>query len=245
MKRSVLFFCFIFVFLSSIIAVDVARAEEEKARVTVGLKTWINTWNVRLPYSPPDYSFGDESTNVITVGPVINIRRGKFFVGGSALIGTTEYERELNSTTKLSNKKQDYDVAVGYYPHPNVGVFAGYKYARWEITTTDVPSGLVIGMLTIDQYGPLIGLTANYPIGSTGVTPFATYSHYFLRRVRDDSFRYDESGPSIEAGLAYSFRSFTAIAGYKYQHFFISQTSAPNGMEARYKGFMFSLNYTF
>ncbi len=184
---------------------------------------------------------------MVTAGPVINVRRGKFFVGASFMKGLYEYERlEPNPTLKDTNEKQDFDVVGGYYFHPNIGIFIGYKYARWHFTTKNVNTGVVSYTQTIDQYGPLVGLTANYPIGSSGFTPFVTYSHYFLRRhLREETYKFSETGPSIEAGLAYAFRSYTATAGYKYQNFYIAQDGVLSDVEARYKGFMFSLNRTF
>lgn len=253
MKKTVLL-----VFIILLLPLTSVFAEEEKTHITIGIKTWVNEWDNRFevyPYNAGNWEWTPKA-DTVAVGPVINIQSGKYFMGGSFLITTDDYNWDYTyreSETQQRNTRGTYsrwdaDLSLGYYFHQRVGGFIGYKYASWEGTFRDRyldNRGNVISTIdftrTYKLYGPLAGITANYPIGRTGLTPFTTLGYYFLSSTRSDYLdRYNIYGPSVELGIAYAFRKITITAGYKYQNFYYD-----GGGEERIQGTFFGANYTF
>lgn len=242
--------------------VGTTYAEEEKTYVTVGIKTWYNQWggSYFTTFSEPATGpykkrFKFSSNSVLSVGPTLSVRKGKFFGGISCLKTTSDYKQNytyalsttVNRTLNQSISRYDIDGSLGYYFHPRLGGFIGYKYSNHEVSgyREDVATSGAVQWSgtfkdTIKASGPVFGLTGNYPIGSTGIAPFLTASYYFLRlSSAEKNDRISETGPSLEAGVAYSFKRLTAIAAYKQQYLYGTD------VEEEFKGPMFSLNYTF
>ncbi len=86
-------------------------------------------------------------------GPVVNIRHGKFFGGLSYLMGTVSPNTD---GVEIDVDRTDIDLSAGYYVHPNVGLFLGYKMATEDVTLS-IP-GLSVE-LEREFSGPAFGVT--------------------------------------------------------------------------------------
>jgi|GEM_PF-2171999 len=215
--------------------------KDEKAHITVGVKTWINTYDQWERSGNNEYSV--DVNTVTMVGPVVGITWDKYFAGISYLQTLNDYDytvRQTNgtSTNTGKDKRKELDLSLGYYVHPRVGAFVGYKNVWWDINERDG------GQSTVKLFGPAVGLTFNYPLGKSGFTPFATAAYYWLHYTQtattsNPRTAYAMTGPSAEAGLAYTYRSITLTAGYKY-HAYYSDNN-----EMTFGGPVFSINYAF
>ncbi len=247
MKKVILAAALVSFFLAAFSAQGYAEEKkDEKTHITIGVKTWINSFE-RWHRDSSDTEYRDGSNTIVMVGPTLNISWDKYFAGASYLKGLSAYEatyRETNYTSNDKDKRQELDLSLGYYVHPRVGVFLGYKHIWANLDAEEVSNGVAGNTVTKTRlYGPLVGLTANYPIGQTGLTPFATVAHYWFRQTDKDSTRGKSEGnfpgQSIEAGLAYTYRSITLTAGYKWQDM------NEENEQTTFKGPIFSLNYGF
>lgn len=236
MKKVILAAALVSFFLAAFsVQVYAAEKKDEKTHITIGIKTWINSYEQWERSGSTEYTA--ESNTVIMAGPVLGITWDKYFAGVSYLKTLNDYEADLMRTNtlyaKLKDERQEVDLSLGYYVHQRVGVFLGYKNVWWHAEQDAVVN-------KIRLFGPLVGLTVNYPIGQTGLTPFATAAHYWLRQT-DSNPREEKNmtGPSIEAGLAYTYRSITLTAGYKWHGYY------SENFELKFGGPIVSINYGF
>lgn len=234
-------------------------AEEEKLQLTVGVKAWYNEWTTKFDtgYGTPNTKwFTSTSDPTLALGPTISFKKGKYFGGISFLQTVSDYENDYIYRDSAINRRHmnqsisryDIDTSVGYYFHPRLGGFIGYKHAAYEVTNNEEDidnSGTITARYSTTSmsyvYGPVIGLTANYPLGATGLTPFLNLSYYWLRGSYDDRTNWGNlMGPSAELGLAYTLKKLTFTAAYKGQNLY-----ATDGSEEKFRGPMLSVNYTF
>lgn len=235
--------------------------KKDELQVTVGVKTWYNTWKETW-----DSGYGSgkgrvvkvKSDPVLAIGPTISFTKGQYFGGISLLQTASDYKNDVTYSTSDTRRahntdsisRYDIDGLAGYYFHPRVGGFAGFKYARYKVTETYKEldnSGNVVSTENTDGthniYGPVLGLTANYPLGATGLTPFLSLGYVWVRHddnanpVQSGNF----SGPSAELGIAYTFKKVTLTAAYKHQAYYKDN----EGGYLKFGGPIFSLNYTF
>ena len=236
-------------------------AEKDELQVTVGVKTWYNSWKETWDSgygSGSDRVVKVKSKSVFVVGPTISFRKGNYFGGVSYLQSASDYKHDVTYRTSATERdhltdsisRYDIDGLIGYYFHPRIGGFAGYKYAHYKSTETDVildNSGNIVSTSntigTHNIYGPVVGLTANYPLGATGLTPFLSLAYYWVRHDNDaDPVRSGNfSGPSAELGIGYTFKKVTVTAAYKHQEYY----KDTEGGYFKFGGPVFSVNYTF
>ena len=255
------FICLLVLGFVLIAGVAFAEEKKEELQITVGVKTWYNKWSEKFDTeygSGKDRFVTRKSDYVLAVGPAISFKKGPYFGGISYLQAASDYKFDLTYRTSdterthyvESTSRYDIDALVGYYFHPRVGGFAGYKYAHYkEIIDKDIldNSGNITSRRSntesLNLHGPVIGLTANYPIGSTGLTPFLTVSYLWVRSVNEDNpvNSANQYGPSAELGIGYTIKKFTFTAAYKQQTYYFDNETG----YIKFGGPIFSVNYTF
>ncbi len=191
-----------FVALSVLMSFFAPPADSNELRFDLGLRTWCNKWDVD--------AFNDRSSDhTFLVGPNFKLSYGNFFGGLSYMTTAGDY-----GFSDSEWSRHDLDVIFGYMVHPRLGVVGGFKYLRGKGNTGSSHS----------EYGPVLGLTFNYPlpIPDTGLLFYANgffismQGEYNVPGVSTPD--YDIVGYSGEAGLAYeAFENFSINLGYKYQ----------------------------
>ncbi|MEK6651414.1 MAG: hypothetical protein AABY50_00610 [Nitrospirota bacterium] len=235
--------------------------EKDELQVTMGIKTWYNTWSEQFNTgygTGRDRFYKSTSDPVLSIGPTISFKKGQYFGGVTYLQAVSDYKTDFTYRTSAtarthtteSTSRYDIDGLAGYYFHPRVGGFVGYKYAHVGMKRTedylDNSGNRTDGKtekLSVNIYGPVLGLTANYPLGTTGLTPFANLSYYWVKQINktEPADSANMSGPSIELGIGYAaYKNLTLTAAYKYQIFYGTTYD-----DVTFKGPSFSVNYTF
>lgn len=213
----------------------------EETYVTVGLKTWTATWEEKFTGGSikSDYGF--------TYGPNINVKHGNFFGGLSYLTGGGFTFPEETFSDILGDYDVNYeadrttmDLWFGYFFHPNIAGFAGYKSDELDFTFTSDTLGLTTDS-KIKINGPVFGVYGLYPIKETRFVLFGNLSYMMLDSEIDGESTGDATGPSVEFGGAYSIQNMplSISGGYKYQNF-----KTDDG-EDTFSGITLGVNYTF
>ena len=180
-----------------------SAAMAEGPSVTIGLKTWFASWEEKVKffdeYTGETETASDKSDYGLMYGPVFNLRYEKFFGSLSYLIGG-DFNFELSdldysdSTIGYSwdydekYDRTDLDIAIGYYFHPNISVFLGYKNVNIDLTATITEEETILLDLWKDGSikesgtikGPALGVSGNYPIGETNWVLFGSLSYLSL-----------------------------------------------------------------
>jgi len=201
---------------------------EEKPAFNVGIKSWYNSWESGSVKSDP----------ILMMGPSITLKLDKFFAGISYLTSLADYEFSdvLLSGDKLTGKRNDLDLVVGYMFHPRVGIVGGYKHISGDFTYTW--AGFE-GDAEMTVSGPVLGVTANYPIENTPAVLFGNLT-YLSGEAEftggGGSITEDASGTTLDLGVAYSVSERTSVnLGYKHQDF----------EGDIFSGFTFGINFAF
>lgn len=209
---------------------------EEKLQINVGVKGWYNSWEVKL-----DTVSIESDSSVLMLGPSITLKSGEWFGGISYLTTMADYEFNFVGD-KLSGSRSDLDIMAGYMFHPRVGILAGYKYISSDLAYTS-PWGSEDAELTLS--GPVIGITANYPIENTPISLFGSLSYLFGESeftMAGVSETDDVTGTTLDLGVAYAIsEKVSANVGYKHQSF----EGDEGGEEHIFSGLTFGLNYAF
>ena len=240
-----------------------SAAMAEGPSVTIGLKTWFASWEEKVKffdeYTGETETASDKSDYGLMYGPVFNLRYEKFFGSLSYLIGG-DFNFELSdldysdSTIGYSwdydekYDRTDLDIAIGYYFHPNISVFLGYKNVNIDLTATITEEETILLDLWKDGSikesgtikGPALGVSGNYPIGETNWVLFGSLSYLSLDGEWEGESLGDYTGPSIEIGGAYVLETMplSITAGYKYQ------SLKADEVEDIFSGLTFGVNYT-
>ena len=265
------------IFIIALVLGISSAALAEKPSFTIGLKTWIANWEQKLELVVDEdtgetMKFSDKSDYGLMYGPLINLRYEKFFGSLSYLMGgdfnfewdsldDILYDQDLHDygidfDVDGKDDRTDFDIAIGYYIHPNISLFLGYKNVEINEKVTlsmDVQPGsdaesdevksekkpLIDAKVTIK--GPAFGVSGNYPIGETNWILFGSLSYLSLEGKSEGESLGDLTGPSLEIGGAYIFNNvpISITAGYKYQ----SLTS--DDREDIFSGLTLGANYTF
>jgi hypothetical protein len=232
-------------------AQDTEDTEDTRTSVTIGLKTWYATWEYK-PVGEEDIDYGTG----LMYGLALNIRSGSLFVGLNYLMGggfTYEESETIGNwyyTYEYEADRTDIDLSLGYYFHPNLALFLGYK-------TLTIASG-VYETLTSSYYddityesewevklaGPAFGLAGYARIGESRMILFGTLSYVSLESEVDGVAGESFTGPAIEAGLAYALETIPASVtfGYKYQSY---TEDVEEGGQDVFAGLTLGLNFSF
>ena len=242
----------------------------EDVNVTVGLKTWIATWDHKLEFlnevTGETEIVSDKSDYGLMYGPVVNFRYEKFFASLSYLLGgdfnfewdqldysDPDYGYNLDLDSK--DDRTYFDIAIGYYIHPNISVFLGYKNIDIDETATLVENvepfsdadfdGFVDSESSIDSSatikGPAFGVSGNYRIGESNWILIGSLSYLSLDGESEGESLGDFTGPSLEIGGAYVLDTMplSITAGFKYQSLKADES------EDIFSGLTVGVNYSF
>lgn len=252
------------IFIITIVLGISSAALAERPSVTIGLKTWFASWEQKLEffdeYTGETEIASDQSDYGLMYGPVVNLRYEKFFASLSYLMGggfSFEWEEFDYSDTSIDyswdydeeDDRTDLDVAIGYYIHPKISLFLGYKNIDIDVTETIEENET----LSIDIWedgsssysatikGPAFGVSGNYPIENTNWILFGSLGYLSLEGESEGESLGDFTGPSIEIGGAYVLEAMpvSITAGYKYQ------SLKSDEREDIFSGLTFGANYTF
>lgn len=211
---------------------------EEKLQINVGLKGWYNSWE----------SGGIESDgSVLMAGPSISVKLSKWFAGISYLTTLADYEfsNMIFVGDKLATNRNDLDLVAGYMFHPRVGVVGGYKHISGDFEYSFGGVGVPVGDIELSISGPVLGVTANYPIENTPVALFGSLTYLFGEAeltAGGVSATEDITGTTFDLGASYAIsEKVSANVGYKHQSF----EGDEGGGEDIFSGLTFGLNYAF
>ena len=224
-------------------------AQAQDTSVTLGLKAWYAKYEVEIEdFDPVEYDRG------LMYGPALNIRPGNLFIGFSYLMGGEfTYSEEYDSTElEIDLDRTDLDVSIGYFLHPNVAIFLGYKKTEMDWKATETSDTSTDSNEQEWKYkGPAIGVTGNFPIGSEGAFFFGTLSYAKLDTDYEfesgDASGEDAEGPAIEFGIGFSPTTIpiSLTIGYKYQKYEADSNDEVLGFEETFSGFTLGIYYTF
>lgn len=233
-----------------------AFADDSDVKVTLGLKGWYNWWTHSIDYASGTSHSWDNGSSFM-IGPSLNLKFGKVFLGATYLQSTKDYEApdwfSTNDTMKFSRKDLDFTLGVMFTPY--IGAFLGYKTidAPMKYTNSSYPvADLDVGSWKMK--GPGIGILGNAPLGRSA----AFYGNFAVMRVSQE-FDYnttvvttggtvqsfDMTGVSLEFGGAFAFSEHASgNVGFKYQTFSGDDKSS-NTHHQTFYGPVFGLNFSF
>lgn len=213
----------------------------EDVNVTVGLKTWIATWEAKFTGGSIESDYG------LMYGPNINVRSGNFFGGLNYLVGSFSFPTETFYDSSVGDfdveyeaDRTDLDLSAGYYVHPNIAVLLGYKMVNMDFTYSSSDLGVTVDE-SLELSGPAFGISGHYPIGQSRWVLFGSLSYLVLDGEWEDGTSEEGTGPSIEFGGAYMVedKPLSVSVGFKHQSF-----DSDDG-EDIFSGLTAGVNYSF
>jgi hypothetical protein len=212
--------------LSLLLLAKLSFGHAEELHLTVGLKTWINSWTswgvTQTSVGQVDYDTVTPLTSDMRVSaiPQLSVRYGRWLASASYTASTTYRlsSRQPNTQPdsalqRVIGARSEADGTVGYLIVPELAVLVGYKELdrnfgadyRWS--------------------GPIVGLSTSTSLNILGCGVYATvfYGPFQLRLPQEQPdasgrTKFDANYVLMEAGLAYSFkRHFTVSVGYRSQ----------------------------
>ena len=211
----------------------IACAQFENTSVTIGLKTWVTSWNTwflqqstnGIPgQAAPSLIIGNDVFNrkaesEVTIIPQLTVRNGPWLVSGSALAkkdftfflsNRGSNSLELN---EASFERKEYDVNFGYSLAPGATVTLGWKDLRYKG-----------GGYNYNAKGPTIGFSGSAPLAA-GLSMYGNLA-YGRPKINEAAGTEKKRGNYLltEIGLAYplaqmneGLKTAVVTAGYRYQ----------------------------
>ncbi len=224
-----------------------AAEAADELRVTVGIKTWVNTWETWDATSSAGRLESSTTGNKLAAIPNISLGYGDFYASVGYSTRTNYRFPNYTSDTSLNNnlqaKREETDVNVGYWilqgqAGGRIGVSLGYKEVNQYFKNADFDT-------PFDKYkykGWTVGIIGSAPI-SNG---WNVYGSGAIGPTRLQSKIPSSSGSyvSTEIGIAYPLADKATISlGYKVQIIDVKVF----GQRARdsTNGLIAGLNYTF
>jgi len=233
---------------------------------SVGLKTWVNVWDVPSDELNQILSFRSESEVVLI--PVLSFRYNNFFISGSyfpetdyglgkqTIYGRYEGLPEITSYSgRFSAERSEWDINVGYYLSPFLVVTAGYKKIErsFAVELTEIVYSPLGTSYSFDNK------TDGFTIGIAGVAPLqgklGIYGNLvlgWLETSEKGKDNFDSDYRLGELGFLYSSRfdqipmlnAASIYAGYRFQ---AVKDDMPigNGADDTTEGFVLGVNLTF
>jgi hypothetical protein len=252
-----------------LIAAAGGAGAQEGFHLTLGVKFWANYWETGFPTDDPNTGnhvimSSNESPKVAVI-PSLSMRWGRFVVS-AGYFAKTEYEFQefsdfVNTTCcggavvrqATKAEREEVDINIGWFVHPQVAVTLGYKQVDQTYTSTFTSPGLVFPApqpSTTKNKAWTIGVLGSGPIGGG----FAVYGNLAVGPMEAEFT--DDSGEkpkgyyhSTEFGFAYGFGGGSAITlGYKVQVIdleFGENSSLPQRGRDTTNGFIAGLSFTF
>lgn len=211
--------------------VGFAQMQMENTSFTIGLKTWVTSWNTWFTQnSVNDIGnfanqaiikdvFNRKADTEATFIPQLTVRNGPWLISGSALAKKdfTFFlsNRVGNQLGEVTLERKEYDLNVGYALAAGAILTVGYKDLRYENS-----SGF-----RYTAKGPTIGVSGSAPLAA-GLSMYGNIG-YGRPKVTDNGGDVEKRRGSYvltEIGLAYplaqmneSLKTAVVTAGYRYQ----------------------------
>ncbi len=154
---------------------------EKDFSASVGVKMWMNQWNLpdaNTTTSGSRFITSYTSATETTLIPVLSVRTKNWLVSGSYFT-KTEYDFEKQSADllffnvgiphmniSLTNERTEWDINTGYYLHKYLLVTAGYKGIKRTLEITSGVPGSPATKISIDSKssGPTLGVASVVPL---------------------------------------------------------------------------------
>lgn len=243
-------------------------------RISVGTKLWINKWEKFFPDNFNTTVNSVLSDTELTPIPTASIKYKDFFISGS-YFAETEYAWNYSTILQSSfgplsgskaqvhsdGSRREFDVAAGYFVHPNLALTAGYKDIRQKFTnislSVNTTTSLPLNDAVVEYSGPFVGLIGLVPIGKG----FGLYGNFAYGWLNFDGHGYagvdnrDTIYILADGGISYTYNlkeiasfplSVSAFAGYRYQSLEVDDVGASHSKVSDYtKGFVTGINMSF
>jgi hypothetical protein len=223
-------------------------ATAEEAHYSVGLKTWYTQWTETITISSESFRDELKSNDTFMYGPSLGTTYGKFFAGVTYMTGSFEFSEKVASDcgctisedVRVESDRDDIDLVIGYKLHPYISPLLGYKQA--DITSNLTADDVNVGTSEVKFSGPVIGVSANYPLGQSAWTLLGNLNYLWMEYEAGDVTS-DAPGFSYELSGLYRVAAVPVhlTVGYKYQEFETDNGSVTD----EFSGFTFGANYTF
>ena len=209
----------------------------EGVEVEAGVKAWNNEWTSDDPVSGKTKF--DAS---LLIGPAVEVKfPNHIFIEASYLVSVTDYESTF-FIHKLTARRKDLDVAVGYDVTPAFGAFVGYKSVAmdWDMDL----SGTIIDKGTKDLTGPMAGIRGRIELNKT-FSIYGNASYLFTKIENKDSMgTTSEKAPGtvFELGAKAVFsKALSGTLGYKVE----STKEDKTNVKDTFSGFTLGVMYAF
>jgi hypothetical protein len=211
--------------------VGFAQMAMENTSFTIGLKTWVTSWNTWFTQSTTNNLgsnasfavindvFNRKAESEVTFIPQLTVRNGPWLVSGSAM-AKKDFTFFLSNPVggqlnELQLERKEYDLNVGYALAPGAILTLGWKDLRYQNS----------GGFRYTAKGPTIGISGSAALAA-GISMYGNVG-YGRPKLTDNSGDIEKTrGTYIltEVGLAYplaqmneSLRTAVVTAGYRYQ----------------------------
>lgn len=249
--------------LSALLCVTASAAAQDFFHMTIGVKGWAHTWETGNLNDDP--STGTNVTvgaaDKVSVIPSLSMRFGRFFISAGYFV-KTEYEFEKTSdrvnltccgnvtvTEEQKAEREEYDLNIGWFVHPQLAITVGYKRVDQTYTNTFTAPGVIFAPgepSTTKNTGFTVGLLGSAPLGGG----FALYGNMAIGPMKAE-FEGGGEEPkgtyqSSEFGLAYGFGGAAITFGYKVQVIDLERDGTfPQRLRDTTNGFVAGISYTF
>jgi hypothetical protein len=243
----------------------VAQEQQKNFHATLGVKAWYNTWEKSGRFCDSTQSGScipsETAGPKLALIPALSLRYKNFFASGGYFTKTS-YDfptfsnvQNIGGTPTIvrnttTGERSEYDVNLGYFVLPTVGITLGYKNIKQEFTqVVSTPTTTTTFHNSFKQNGPTLGLVASAPIGGR----FNLYGNgafgpsKYSTSTNSSGYYY-----STELGIAYGATDHIAVtlgAKYAVLDFSGPTTAGGNGKEQRLRdvtsGFILGASYTF
>jgi len=144
---------------------QVARAEDNDTKVSLGVKYAHSDWQLKLSSPGGDKSFSPGAAELI--GPSIGLKfSSNVFISGTVWMPATDYNIDFfpgtPSTGHATASRTDTDLIAGYMFIPELGVYVGYKSVDIKFNS-DANEGTGTGAIK----GPGVGIVGRVPLSKS------------------------------------------------------------------------------
>lgn len=223
-----------------------ACAGDGDVHFSLGYKAWMNQWATSNAYDSPEV--GTRISSNLSTGtqfssiPNVALKVGDFFLSGSYFLSQTyTFPTELNPVlpttgsgylvnTNLTAKRKEADVAIGYYLHPSISIFAGFKQVTQDYSSSYTATGYIpwSGSSTTTIKGPTIGINGGVTLDN-GFGVYGSFAYGWLKSTYNDSTDKDNASyVNSEFGFNYHAAGVPLVYSIGYRSQIIKTTMTSN-----------------